>query len=517
MNAATPEPQHDDADVNGAGTRNALQRRRRREVRPGDIPPASDGPPTYDYGVYTAPKTFTTSGPTTGSIFTAVTGGSATIDARPQPARPTACSSTTRGSTRTTESSEASRPTSTTRTGRHDADRRRPRRRLRRRLLRGRSGDHRRGAAEVTPSTLKGGLGKTVTVTGNVLPAREDVFVALTREAKLSAKFTYLHTDEDGAFAVTIPVDETTELRAIAESISSQTLTVTMNSTVKIAKQRLTRGRGRVRPGTVSPTLPGRLLLLPSNAFKPTQTKQISARGRSRSCSSGPSRAATRSCSSPATTVRSARRRTRCASGRGRRDRFRPPPARAAPAHGVARRGRAHVGGNVRVSLLRVRACRGGRARRARGDDGPLRLRLLRAVPLLEPDPARSRALGPKPSGAERAAGGADLPVAVRRARTARLPHAPRRLATDRDGARTDLARASHRSGAPGSGRALPSSSRERSCAPPTGSARRLGPDAAAVPERSLASSSLGPSSPTGPVLALIPGTGSARAPPLGC
>jgi hypothetical protein len=101
--------------------------------------------------------------------------------------------------------------------------------------------------------------GGTVSVRGKVAPARAGVPVELTAKARRSVVRS-LVTSSDGAFAASIRVSETTQLRALAGGIASQTQRVTVKSRVRIKLQRR-RGRLVVR-GTVRPKLPGRVLLL---------------------------------------------------------------------------------------------------------------------------------------------------------------------------------------------------------------------------------------------------------------
>ena len=111
------------------------------------------------------------------------------------------------------------------------------------------------------PRRLVGG--GTATVGGRVLPARAGVTVAVTATAR-GARVRRARTQADGTFSLLVPIAETTRLRAVAEGIGSQTQTVTVRSKVRI------RVRGAVVRGSVSPRLPGQVLLLRSGAVEPT-------------------------------------------------------------------------------------------------------------------------------------------------------------------------------------------------------------------------------------------------------
>jgi hypothetical protein len=104
-------------------------------------------------------------------------------------------------------------------------------------------------------------------VSGRVVPARAGVPVAVTASAKRS-RTRRTATQADGSFSLLLPLGETTQVRAVAEGIGSQTRTITVVSRVRI---RVRRGGGLIM-GRVSPALPGRVLLLRGRAVKPTAT-----------------------------------------------------------------------------------------------------------------------------------------------------------------------------------------------------------------------------------------------------
>jgi hypothetical protein len=117
------------------------------------------------------------------------------------------------------------------------------------------------------PRRLVGG-GKA-RVTGTVAPARAGVPVTLTSTAGRRSVDRRLTTGDGGRFSVTLPVSETTRLRAVAEGIGSQTRTVTVVSTIRIKVRRL-RGGGALVTGRVRPALPGRVLLLRTTSSRPS-------------------------------------------------------------------------------------------------------------------------------------------------------------------------------------------------------------------------------------------------------
>jgi hypothetical protein len=127
------------------------------------------------------------------------------------------------------------------------------------------------------PARLTGG--GNATATGSVVPARGGVQVAVTRTAYRQSVVHMTTTMADGTFALTLPVKETTRLRAVAEDIGSQTVTITMRSTVKLSVRRLRSGVTRFT-AAVRPSLPGRVLLLKTTAFRPTATTRRLRNGR---------------------------------------------------------------------------------------------------------------------------------------------------------------------------------------------------------------------------------------------
>ncbi len=90
---------------------------------------------------------------------------------------------------------------------------------------------------------------------------------------------TNLVSAADGTFSASIPIRETTKLQAVAETISSQTLTVVSQPTVHIGLRKLGGGKARIT-GAVGPWLPGKLLLLRTDGFKASQTTRKIVNGK---------------------------------------------------------------------------------------------------------------------------------------------------------------------------------------------------------------------------------------------
>jgi hypothetical protein len=286
--------EHEDPEIPGSGYAFLFtaggQVRYVRATTPGPATPSD--PVTYDYGTYTRAGGFATAGATTGSTITA-TGGTVTIDV---PAATGATAGTrlaspfvltydgitggqpawvdrAPGGTSPDEAAygadyvvgscvtptTGTTPTETTPTGTTPTD----------------TTPLTTNAVQLTArSTVTGG--GTITVSGRVFPARAGVPVTLTRTAKQSVNLK-VTTKADGTFSAKVPIQETTELRAVAEGIGSQTLTVTVRTTVKV---KVTRGRdgSAVVTGTVRPKLPGRVLWLRSTSIT-ASAKTTTSRG----------------------------------------------------------------------------------------------------------------------------------------------------------------------------------------------------------------------------------------------
>lgn len=113
------------------------------------------------------------------------------------------------------------------------------------------------------PKSLRGG--GRVSVRGAVTPRRAGVPVTLTAGRRSFRTVT----DADGRYSVRLPIRVTTLLRAEAEGVRSQSVTVTVRSTVTLELRR--KGdTGAVATGRVRPVLPGRVLLLRITASRPS-------------------------------------------------------------------------------------------------------------------------------------------------------------------------------------------------------------------------------------------------------
>jgi hypothetical protein len=138
------------------------------------------------------------------------------------------------------------------------------------------------GAAIATPATTAVvltarqqlvGAGR-VRASGRIVPAREGIWVRVIVKASRSAKAPverFAKTLADGSFAVLIPVSESSTVNAVGDGINAQTLVITVHSTVRMTVRRL-RGGKTVVSGLVRPLLPGRVLLLRTNAAVPSAT-----------------------------------------------------------------------------------------------------------------------------------------------------------------------------------------------------------------------------------------------------
>jgi hypothetical protein len=138
------------------------------------------------------------------------------------------------------------------------------------------------GAAAAAPATTAlvltarrqlTGSGR-VQASGRVVPPRGGVTVRVIVKASGSAKAPverFARTLADGSFAVSIPVSESSTVSAVGEGINAQTLVITVRSTVRMTLRRL-RGGKTVVSGLVRPLLPGRVLLLRTNAATPSAT-----------------------------------------------------------------------------------------------------------------------------------------------------------------------------------------------------------------------------------------------------
>ncbi|MEA2131817.1 MAG: hypothetical protein QOJ85_4708 [Solirubrobacteraceae bacterium] len=148
----------------------------------------------------------------------------------------------------------------------------------------GPAGDGTQGAsagapAPTTTAVVLGPLARLVgagriRARGRVVPPRGGVTVQVTAKARGSAKppvVRYVRTLADGSFSVRMPLSESSTISAVGEGINAQTQVVTVHSTIRMTLRRLPNGK-TVVSGLVSPRLPGRVLLLRTNAATPSAT-----------------------------------------------------------------------------------------------------------------------------------------------------------------------------------------------------------------------------------------------------
>ncbi|MDP2711993.1 MAG: hypothetical protein Q8O56_12310, partial [Solirubrobacteraceae bacterium] len=110
-----------------------------------------------------------------------------------------------------------------------------------------------------------------------ILPARAGVRVRLTAKPRFSRRAATARTVTtltDGSFAASLAPSESSVVSAVAEGINAQSRTVTVRSTVRLTLRRVRGGRTAIS-GRVSPRLPGRVLLLRTNAVVPSATAQV--------------------------------------------------------------------------------------------------------------------------------------------------------------------------------------------------------------------------------------------------
>lgn len=282
VRSGTWEPEHDDAEVKGSGFALLFSVGGQTAYVRANVPFPAEGPITYDYGTYAPVGNFASAGPTGGEIVKAAQGGTVTIDV--PTATGAAAGALLAGPYVLTYDG--------TNGGVHDWVDQAPG---------GTSPtDPARGADYVVGSCVSGGGGGTVSagsgqtvavqlkaparlkgggkarISGKVVPARAGVTVELTRTGAGRASSS-LTTAADGSFATTLPVSETTRLRAVAEGIASSTLTVAVGSEVRLELRRRPSGAIRLL-GRLRPALPGRLLLLGADDVSATATRMAGKR-----------------------------------------------------------------------------------------------------------------------------------------------------------------------------------------------------------------------------------------------
>ena len=264
--------EHDDAEVDGGGYAFIFTTGGRtsyvRISTPG--PDTPQNPIVYDYGTYTAPAGFASTGATTGTVEPGAS-GTATIDI-PAATGAVAGATLTNVHVITYDGITGGTPDWVD----HAPGATDP-------LDSGRGADYVVGsctAAPPPPGTSPAVTGvelnapsrvtgrKTVTVSGRVVPARAGVAVTLTRRTRGSVT-SQLTSAADGTFRARVAIGETTRLRAVAGGIGSRELTVTARSKVRIKVTRRRDGSALIT-GTVDPKLPGRVLWLRTNAVSPS-------------------------------------------------------------------------------------------------------------------------------------------------------------------------------------------------------------------------------------------------------
>ena len=272
-------PQHSDATVNGSGY--AMLFTLGGDTKYVRASAAPDGTMTYDYGSYTGPSTFTTTGDATTGAVVYATGGTVTIDV---PAALGATPGAVLGSpfALTYDGIVLGVPTPVDHApgGQLPDDA-------------ARGADYVVGSCAPTgPGAAGPGTGATgnvsavrltaprrlvgggaASITGSVVPAQPGLDVRLSRHG-ITTAFSHVRTAANGSFRFTVAVREITEVRATAGGISSDTLTVDVASKVRVHVRRLRGGVVGI-DGTYSPALPGRALLLGRFSAKPKATRSI--------------------------------------------------------------------------------------------------------------------------------------------------------------------------------------------------------------------------------------------------
>ena len=146
----------------------------------------------------------------------------------------------------------------------------------------GSGGDPNAGAGDATPATTavvldapKRRVGSgPVRASGRVVPARGGVTVQVSVKPSASTSVPIVRSVQtlgDGSFSVLLPVAESSTISAVGDGINAQTLVVTVQSTIRMTLRRLKGGK-TVVGGLVRPRLPGRVLLLRTNAATPSAT-----------------------------------------------------------------------------------------------------------------------------------------------------------------------------------------------------------------------------------------------------
>jgi hypothetical protein len=273
VKSGTWEPEHEDADINGSGYAMIFGVNGQTAYVRARTWPHSEKPVSFDYGTYAPGSWFASAGETSGEVAYAAFGGTVAIDvpaatgavpgARLASPFVLTYDGITGGEPDWVDQAPGGAPPNDP----------------------ARGADYLVGSCGAAGGVGAGGLSAVqlqapkqivgahkVKVSGRVVPAQAGVTVELTSSAR-GSKVSQMRTATDGSFAVRLPIRETTELRAVANGIGSQTLTVAVKSKVTLKLRRLPSGAVRLS-GRIDPALPGRLLLLPVGEIEPVRARK---------------------------------------------------------------------------------------------------------------------------------------------------------------------------------------------------------------------------------------------------
>jgi hypothetical protein len=267
VRSSTWEPEHEEAEENGSGFAMIFGIAGQLHYVRARAWPHGEKPVSFDYGTFANGSWFTSVGPTAGEVVHAAVGGTATIDV-PEATGAVPGATLSGPFVLTYDGITAGLPDWVDRapggTGPSDG---------------ARGADYVVGACNassartvavqlIAPANLRGS-GKA-RITGRVVPARGGVAIDLSRRGKVGRnRVLHLTSAADGRFAASVRVREVTRLSAVAEGISSQTLTIDVRSRTKVRARALPSGATLIS-GRIDPALPGRLLLLAANEVRPS-------------------------------------------------------------------------------------------------------------------------------------------------------------------------------------------------------------------------------------------------------
>lgn len=279
VRASTWEPEHEDAEENGSGYALIFTvGGKTAYVRARDWPHGEKAI-SYDWGTYASGTWFTSLGSSTGEAVYASFGGTVTIDV-PDATGAVAGALLSDPFVLTYDGITAGVPDWVDQApgGTAPGD---PARGADYRVGSCGTGDGGGGGESVAAVQLTAPVmitGKRrVRVTGKIAPARAGVAVDLRVSSRGRSRVVHLTTGADGSFATRLSIGERTRLRATAEGIGSQTLTVAVRARVRIHATRLRSG-GTLISGRVDPALPGPLLLLGANHVTPVARRAAHGR-----------------------------------------------------------------------------------------------------------------------------------------------------------------------------------------------------------------------------------------------